>query len=68
MAFWPGQLVTKTPRALAALMSMVLTPAPARTIRPSAVPASMAAALTCLLRTIKMLTPAMACGSSAAES
>lgn len=68
MAFWPGQLATNTPRALAAARSIVFTPAPARTIKLSAVPASIAFWFTSLERTTRMFTPATACGSSATVS
>ena len=65
-ALRPGTLQTYTPRSAARRQSMVLVPAPARTISPSSVPASMAAAVTSVLRTTRMSNPATWSGSSAA--
>ena len=56
-AFLPGQLATKMPRRDAAARSMVLTPAPARTMSVSASAAAMAAAVTSVERTTRIATP-----------
>ena len=57
--FLPGQLLTKTPRALAVFTSMVLTPAPARSTSASWSAALSVSAVTCLPRTTRILQGAI---------
>ena len=60
MEFFPGQFETAMARAEAVLRSMVLTPAPARTMSESAVARSISAALTLVERTTSTSAPVSA--------
>ena len=56
-AFLPGQFETETARAEAAATSIVLTPAPARTMRERLFPWSISAAVTFVDRTTRTSAP-----------
>ena len=66
-AFLPGTLHTKTPSSAARSQSIVLVPAPARTMRPSESAWSSAAAVTLVERTISTSKPAMCSGKVSAS-